>query len=176
MNKPDRPLIESYWVEEERFLAGEYPANQAPWIRDGDLARLLKAGFDTFIDLTGPHEFPPYESILSQTAAELSLTASYLRFPIEDFGLPSWEQMKKILDAIDKALVSGHKVYLHCWGGIGRTGTTVGCYLVRHGMTGQQALDQLQQWWSHVPKSSHHPRSPETEAQHDFIRSWHELA
>ena len=27
----------------------------------------------------------------------------------------------------------GRKVYVHCWGGVGRTGTVVGCYLVRQG-------------------------------------------
>ena len=31
-------------------------------------------------------------------------------------------------------------MYLHCWGGVGRTGTVVGCWLVRHGRTGDEAL------------------------------------
>ena len=34
-------------------------------------------------------------------------------------------------------------VYVHCWGGIGRTGTVVGCWLVRHGMTGDEALAEF---------------------------------
>ena len=32
--------------------------------------------------------------------------------------------MQEILDAVDRALAAGRNVYLHCWGGIGRTGTT----------------------------------------------------
>ena len=93
-------------------------------------------------------------------------------FPIGDFGLPTPETMTSILDTIDVALRDGRKIYLHCWGGIGRTGTTVGCYLVRRGMTGEEALRQLAEWWQTVPKSQIHQRSPETAEQTQFIRSW----
>jgi Swiss Army Knife protein, DSP-PTPase phosphatase domain len=176
MNPIPRPLFESYWFEPGRFLAGEYPARQSTWDSQGNLRALLNAGFDAFIDLTSPEEFTSYENDLVKEAARLGLIASYQRFPIEDFGLPSREQMTSILDAIDNTLSSGHRLYLHCWGGVGRTGTTVGCYLVRHGMSGEAALCQLADWWQEVPKSRVHPRSPETEAQREFIRSWHELA
>ena len=80
--------------------------------------------------------------------------------------------MKSILDQIDRSLAAGRKVYLHCWGGIGRTGTTVGCYLVRRGLNGEQALGQLAAWWRDVPKSRIHPQSPETREQAAFIRNW----
>ena len=44
--------------------------------------------------------------------------------------------MAGLLDAIDTAMRDGKTVYLHCWGGVGRTGNVVGCSLVRHGHTG----------------------------------------
>ena len=37
--------------------------------------------------------------------------------------------MGDVLTLIEEALVRG-AVYVHCWGGIGRTGTVVGCWLV----------------------------------------------
>jgi predicted protein tyrosine phosphatase len=98
--------------------------------------------------------------------------AQYYRFPIGDFGLPSPAQMKAILDQIDESLGAGRRIYLHCWGGIGRTGTTVGCYLVRHGLDGEQALRQLAEWWQAVPKSRIHPFSPETREQVNFVLAW----
>lgn len=174
MNPPVLPLPESYWVEPGRFLAGEYPFNQSPWYDNSNLANLLKAGVDTFIDLTSPQEYRSYEPDLTEEASNLGVTASYQRFPIEDYGLPDRSLMTSILDAIDAALAAGHNVYVHCWGGIGRTGTTVGCYLARHGMDGEAALNQLADWWQHVPKSAHYRQSPETAAQRDFIRNWHE--
>ena len=42
--------------------------------------------------------------------------------------------MSRILDDVDAALADGRTVYVHCWGGIGRTGTVVGCWLMRHGL------------------------------------------
>jgi hypothetical protein len=80
--------------------------------------------------------------------------------------------MAGILSAIDSALAEGRNIYVHCWGGIGRTGTTVGCYLVRQGLTGEQALAQLAGLWKDVPKSSYFPRSPETDRQVKFVLNW----
>jgi hypothetical protein len=172
MTAINRPLSESYWVEPGRLLAGEYPGQS-----DGELTRkridaLLEAGFDTFIDLTRPNEVLPYEQTLLDEASAYGVEVKHHRFPIGDFGLPAPKQMKTILDTLDEGLGAGHKIYLHCWGGIGRTGTTVGCYLVRHGKTGDEALSQLTEWWKGVPKSRFHPHSPETDQQADFIRKW----
>jgi protein-tyrosine phosphatase len=44
------------------------------------------------------------------------------------------ETVVAVLDAIDGALAAGGTVYVHCWGGRGRTGVIVGCWLVRHGL------------------------------------------
>ena len=168
----NRPIPESYWVEAGRLLAGEYPGHF-----DGERTRqridaLVEAGFDTFIDLTMPNETLPYVPILLEEANAYEIQAQHLRFPIGDFGLPTPQQMNSILNTIDENLRSGHKIYVHCQGGIGRTGTTVGCYLVRHGRNGEEALRQLAEWWKSVPKSRYHPRSPETDEQVNFIRDW----
>jgi hypothetical protein len=45
---------------------------------------------------------------------------------------------------------------------------------VRHGKTGQEALDQLAAWWQKIPKRSAHPRSPETDEQMKFVLNWKE--
>ncbi|GIT00631.1 MAG: hypothetical protein CM1200mP26_23430 [Acidimicrobiales bacterium] len=69
--------------------------------------------------------------------------AEVLACPIPDMGLPSGgpDEMARILDNLDGALTAGGKAYVHCWGGLGRTGTVVGCWLARHGYgTGYDAL------------------------------------
>ena len=48
-------------------------------------------------------------------------------------------------------------VYVHCWGGIGRTGTTVGCWFVRHGRTGDQALAEIAERWQWMEKAIRFP-------------------
>ncbi len=172
MSGPDRPIPESYWVIAGHFLAGEYPGSFDQEATRRRAQAFLEAGFDTFIDLTTPDELLPYLPIFEAQARATAGEISYRRFPIPDFGLPESGQMTSILDAIDAALADGRRVYLHCWGGVGRTGTTVGCYLVRHGRTGAQALDQLAMWWQAVPKHARFARSPETDEQVQFIRSW----
>ena len=76
------------------------------------------------------------------------------------------------MDALDAAMAGGHKIYLHCWGGIGRTGTTVGCWLVRHGLSGGQALIHLNELYRTAEQSRIFPQSPETDAQLNFILGW----
>ena len=169
-----RPVRESYWVNPGRFLAGEYPA--APFIGRARMriGGLLDIGIDTFIDLTVPKELPPYLSVLEEQAKLRNVEAQHKRFSILDRYVPTHDTMAGILDTIDSTLAEGRGVYLHCWGGIGRTGTTVGCYLVRHGFTGEQAVAQLAEWWKDVPKSAYTPRSPETDTQVEFILKWEE--
>lgn len=174
MSDLPRPMLESYWVQPGQLLAGEYPGRFDAGATRQIMDAFLSKGFDTFIDLTTEAELPPYQPILLEQARYFDIAASYQRFPIGDFGLPAHENMTDILNAIDSALATGRKVYVHCWGGIGRTGTTVGCYLVRQGLTGEQALRQLAMWWQHVPKSIFHRRSPETNEQMQFILNWKE--
>jgi len=167
-----RPFLESYWVIPAHFLAGEHPAQFDEEVTRKRLETLMEAGFDMFIDLTRPNEAIPYRQALLEAAKVYDVEATYHRFPIGDFGLPTPEQMNSILEAIDEGLQAERKIYLHCLGGIGRTGTTVGCYLVRQGKTGAEALSQLSAWWRSVPKSRYYPRSPETAAQADFVLRW----
>jgi hypothetical protein len=168
----NRPIPESYWVEPGRFLAGEYPGRFDTEQTRRRLDALVEAGFDTFIDLTRQNENIPYENILFEQSHAYEIQPRYHRFAIGDFGLPTPGLMRTILDKVDESLAAGHRVYVHCWGGIGRTGTTVGCYLVRRGLDGEAALRQLAEWWREVPKSRIHPRSPETSEQAAFVRSW----
>jgi hypothetical protein len=172
MTDLNRPIPESYWVIPARFLAGEYPA--APYVgRTRErLSRFLEAGIDTFFDLTIQNELPSYLPLLLEQASFRNIDVRYERFSILDHSIPMRGVMAGILSAIDSALAEGRNIYVHCWGGIGRTGTTVGCYLVRQGLTGEQALAQLAGLWKDVPKSSYFPRSPETDRQVKFVLNW----
>jgi len=172
MTEIKRPIPESYWVEPGRLLAGEYPGRYDEELTCKRADAFIEAGFNTFIDLTKPNETSPYLNILLEQAKTYNVNVKHYRFPIRDFGLPTLKQMMSILDTIDVELQAGRKIYLHCWGGIGRTGTTVGCYLVRRGKTGEEALSQLAEWWKSVPKSYYYPQTPETKQQMEFIRNW----
>ncbi len=168
---PDRPIPESYWVKPGQFLAGEYPGHYEAAQAAVRVTALVNAGFSLFVDLTCEGELQPYANLLAEETRAGRLAEHY-RFPITDLSTPTIPQMRATLDVIDAGLADQRKVYLHCWGGVGRTGTVVGCYLVRHGMSGEQALQQLAQWWRGVPKSYRHARTPETMPQRAFVLNW----
>ena len=168
----DRPIPETYWVRPGQFLAGEYPGSYEEGITRQRISAFLEAGFTHFFDLTESHELLRYELILKELAQAYRIKASYNRFAVPDFGVPPPATMQLLLTSIDEALSHGGKVYLHCWGGVGRTGTAVGCYLVHHGMSGEQALAQIAEWWLGVPKRIYHPSSPQTVEQFEYVCNW----
>jgi hypothetical protein len=127
-----------------------------------------------FLDLTeaGDHGLVPYAALLEEEARALGRAVEHHRMPIPDGHAPAREQMARTLDAIDAALAAGQVVYLHCYGGIGRTGTVVGCYMVRHGMEGEAVLVEIARLRQGTPDGW--KRSPETPAQCQMVRAWKE--
>lgn len=169
----EQPHANCYWVAPGRFLAGEYPGAKHEAEARQKLRRFLASGITFFLDLTEAHELHPYAELLYEEAAAVGKTVEYRRMPIRDLSVPrTREEMVAILDMIDAAIASGHTIYVHCWGGVGRTGTVVGCYLVRHGRSGQEALRELSQLWQGVEKSTRRPHSPETAGQVHFVCRW----
>jgi protein-tyrosine phosphatase len=67
------------------------------------------------------------------------------------------DHLAEILSAIDRRISEGGAVYLHCWGGVGRTGLVVACWLQEHGRTPDDASAELSEKWSTVQKSSRKP-------------------
>ncbi len=167
------PLPESYWVIPDRFLAGEYPGWLLPRETLRRLQGFLRQGVNAFLDLTQPDELPPYDELLHREAAEYAVQVRYRRFSIGDAGVPTREEMKAILDYIDESLEAGYKIYVHCRAGVGRTGTVVGCYLIRHdGWSNLRALSRLQTLYQGAAQSRLYPFSPETNDQRQFILTW----
>jgi hypothetical protein len=166
------PIRNSYWVLSGRLAAGEYPGDWSPGVARSKLRQLLMNGIQVFIDLTEQGELKPYDQILEQEAAAIGGQVEYHRMPIRDLSVPSPEGMRQIQRTITAALAADGGVYVHCWGGVGRTGTVVGCYLVGTGMSGQAALQRLSLLWQGVEKHARVPRTPETPEQKLFVLSW----
>jgi protein-tyrosine phosphatase len=168
----EHPIPDSYWVLIDRLLAGEYPGARSPGEARRKLRRLLDAGVSYFLDLTedGEYGLEPYASLAKEEATLREEGIVHRRMPIPDQGTPSAEEMRAILDAVDAAVEAGHTVYVHCWGGIGRTGTVVGCYLVRQGRSGAEALQEIERLRAGTPDGWR--RSPENAEQERMVLGW----
>jgi ADP-ribosyl-[dinitrogen reductase] hydrolase len=180
---PPRPNGNTYWVVPHKFLAGEYPGDKDPVKARKKINQFLAAGIRHFIDLTELREktwslqgeLVPYEAILSEEARNSSIKTTYQRFPIRDNDVPRDEDhLAAILLAIDSRIREGGALYLHCWGGIGRTGLVVACWLQEQGRTPNGALAELSTKWSTVEKSFREPRSPQTPEQVNWVETWAE--
>jgi hypothetical protein len=168
------PVPESYWVEAGRLLAGEYPGDFHPETARRRIEAFLSAGIRAFVDLTEPHEHIPYEPILAEQARRSNLMVAYRRYPIRDRGVPERGAMSQMLDEIERFIEDNDPVYLHCWGGVGRTGVAVGCFLIRRGLSAEEALQRVNGLYQTRPMSRILRNSPETPEQFDFVRNWEE--
>ncbi|MHC4548618.1 MAG: protein-tyrosine phosphatase family protein [Planctomycetota bacterium] len=171
------PLERAYWVEPGRLLAGAYPGDLNPDEARAKIQALLHAGIRTFINLMEEHEvnwdgepFAPYQPLVQEYARELDVETACLHLAIPDTDVPSPDYMTEIQATIDESLAQDRPVYVHCWGGRGRTGIVVAVYLIRKGLaTADDFLDVLGHLRAHDPSSGH---SPENQHQADFVRRY----
>lgn len=172
---PARPAApgDSFWVIDDHLLAGPYPGAPSRREARAKLEAFLDLGVTCFVDLTGEGEGPPlhpYSELLRSVAAKRKIRVAHLRMPIRDVDIPTSWQMRATLAAIRIAVSEGETVYLHCWGGVGRTGTVLGCLIRETGVSGTDALAQLKGMRSGTQRANR--TSPETHEQRTFVEHW----
>ena len=173
------PIDNSYVLPNELGFAGQYPGDLAEDAARNKIGKILDAGVTLFIDLTEEGESAgegkpmlSYLALLKEEADRRNLVVEYQRHAVRDQHAPNDKLvMRGILDALDAAERSGKRVYIHCWGGKGRTGTAVACHLVRRGHTADAALCMVQELARSMPKAKY-ARIPENDDQCRFVRQW----
>ncbi len=172
---PEPPFARSYWAVPGQILAGFYPGDRDPVVALNKLNALLECGVTHLCSLMEHNEvdhagrgFEDYRPAMVELARQQGRAVGLLHCPIRDVSVPTAAQMVGTLDAIDRVLSRGGVIYLHCWGGRGRTGTVLGCWLARHGE--RDALGKMADLTA--GKREHFPRVPETVEQQQFVRNW----
>src|SRR5271157_2817466 len=74
----------------------------------------------------------------SYTIEEEKEYFNVIELPIEDYYIP--ENKEEFIKTIDRIIKLEDKIYIHCYGGHGRTGLTVASIMVRLGETTEKAL------------------------------------
>ena len=168
------PTNRSYWILQGKFAAGAYPGKEHSGIHELDaenIKALENSGIEVFINLTQDYEGGT-DAHLDRYDEFLSPNAVVERFPIPDVSVPPADLMNEVLDCIDTNLAEGRAVYVHCWGGIGRAGSTVACWLMRHGYTTEDNVIDTLADLRRGDSGAGHRMSPETPAQCEFVLAW----
>ena len=164
----NRPLNQSYEVSGNGIIyAGEYPGDKNGEFARHKIEQMYHFGIRHFVDLTEEGELVPYSHLLPSDT-------TYTRFPIRDCGAPkSIESVQRLLLRIEELKKMDGYVYVHCWGGVGRTGTIVACYLSQNWKEPElnHTLEVLRRNFSEMPKSAYR-KTPETKEQIDFIEQF----
>ena len=163
-----KPTGYSYRVD-ENVWAGEYPVWE--WnlgVRVRQLRMFIDFGINYFLDLTEEGEMPPYASLLPNDIGRYS-------FPIPNGSIPySVGMVVDLFRIIEDTLNSRArtKLYIHCQGGAGRTGTIVACYYIYFkGMSAEDAMAEMRLRFA-THGNAEWMSAPENEEQVDFINEF----
>lgn len=137
-----------------RLFAGPCPDPPA-----AAAAALVAEGITTAACLLGPAGMVPLEAAYARTPLNV------LRFPIADFGVPTDAvAFRAFLQVLLERLGAGESIYLHCQGGIGRTGTALACLFILAGESPATAIATV--------RARYRPDAVETSAQRRFVEAF----
>jgi hypothetical protein len=165
-------------LEQGRLMAGCYPGSEIPTEAESKAHALVRAGIRHVVSLMEADErdrrgrpFVPYDWALAAAGGAAGADITVARFPIRDMSVASPDLMVRILDDIDQSIEAGRPVHVHRWGGHGRTGTVVGCWLARHGIAeGHAALERIRTLRQKLADDN--AASPETPGQEAMVVGW----
>lgn len=137
------------------------------------LAKLLDFGARTIINLQQANEpgQADYTATVATLARARSVSVKCHRVPVPDSGVPSVQQMRKIMDLLQQSVAAGRLVYVHCWGGHGRTATVGGCWMMQQGVPAEQVFALIRKRRKHDAHLDGQS-APQTSEQRKFISHW----
>jgi hypothetical protein len=173
-------ILRSYPVIPNHLYAGEIPSSINDHEFQLKIQYLKELGITHIINLTEINEQNfkgiPLRKYTDYAEMQFSMSGMELncfRFPIKDLDIPTITHMRTVINAINEAIHEGGKVYVHCWGGIGRTGTVIGCYLIEHGILLNHTAVPFIEFLKRNTAIKNR-QSPETTDQVNYILRWNQ--
>lgn len=129
-----------------------------------------------FVDLTeegeGSPPLKPYYELLKVVAADRGIAdaVAWVRMPIRDVDVPNEAGLRATLAVLEDGRNRPGLIYVHCWGGVGRTGTVAGCFLIEHSAPPEATIQRIAARRAHTDRAGR--AAPETAAQREMVEGW----
>jgi protein-tyrosine phosphatase len=112
------------------------------WLED-EMGAWKHEGVDTVLSLLTAEEADQLQ-LDNESEMAKGRGIRFLSFPIEDRQVPgSPSELAKTLELVDRALLDGNDVVVHCRQGVGRSGLVGACLLVSRGIDAKSAIDRI---------------------------------
>ena len=165
------PIDSSHWVIFNHLIAGSNPDSYGS---TENLERILSAGVNTFVNLQESYEqqyFVPYKNqVVAIAKAKYKRDVKFISLEIEDMNVTTDENILELVFKISSLILSGDCVYVHCWGGFGRTGTVIAILIgYLYGKDAETCL-KLTTLFSQKRVYCGERRSPTTSVQFNQVR------
>lgn len=133
------------------------------WLQD-EVADWKKAGIHAVVSLLTRDE--EHDLDLDNEADQVRRQGlAFSSFPIPDRQVPQSEsRVRELVEDVNRSLLSGRKVLIHCRQGVGRSGLIAACLLVRNGMSPGAAVESI--------SSTRGVAVPETSEQRAWIERY----
>jgi protein-tyrosine phosphatase len=105
---------------------------------------------------------------LNVAAEEVRCSIRHFAHPIPDMGVIDQDGYDRIIACIQGEMDTGRIVYVHCWGGKGRTCPVVGSLLIDGGLDYDSAIARIAELRTGTRKASE--PCPESSSQHRVLR------
>eukprot|EP00055_Hartaetosiga_balthica_P001642 m.138542 g.138542 ORF g.138542 m.138542 type:complete len:406 (+) comp15219_c0_seq1:142-1359(+) len=152
----DTSLHSAHWVVPGRIMCGSSPGK---WDRRGNELRKLIVGYGVDVMVCLQESYSEYGGLVYPTLVQKNIQPTlekghvvhFMHCPIPDFGCLEIAPLVAFVDKLVELVAErGRVIYIHCYGGHGRTGTIVSMLISAIGQkTHRAAMKTLQLLHSH---------------------------
>ena len=173
MDEPDNGFLHNaYWLIPGKLMIGHKPNQYSEKDTSKCIEELIAIGIDQLISmLSSPDaDEEKYRQLVDKVAKEHESSLEIKTISIPEGEHPSKEDLISALDFLDLYLESEHVYYLYDEDNTDRAALIAGCWLVRHGLNGKEALLKLSELRKDTYQAWH--RSPNTLLFRRMIKRW----